>query len=167
MNMKLKLILAMTAALAFGAAQAKLPPPNDEAKAKAAEAGEKAAHGNKVAAYQLCKSQNRTVERYMKELAIPYFAAKDGGAHSEEELFASANLYSQEAGLRDDPRISVFTNQDDFILKPGDLDWLSSVFAGRITVFPGGGHLGNLFMPEVQAAFMEGLGSSENVAAAP
>ncbi len=67
MNMKLKLILAMTAALAFGAAQAKLPPPNDEAKAKAAEAGEKAAHGNKVAAYQLCKSQNRTVERYMKE----------------------------------------------------------------------------------------------------
>ena len=101
--------------------------------------------------------ESNTLERYMKELAIPYFAAKDGGARSEEELFASANLYSQEAGLRDDPRIAVFTNQDDFILKPGDLDWLSSVFAGRITVFPGGGHLGNLFMPEVQAAFMDGL----------
>lgn len=111
--------------------------------------------------------ESNTLERYMKELAIPYFAAKDGGARSEEELFAAANLYSQEAGLRDDPRIAVFTNQDDFILKPGDLDWLSSVFAGRITVFPGGGHLGNLFMPEVQAAFMEGLGARENVAASP
>lgn len=67
MKTNLKLILAMTAALAFGAAQAKLPPPSEEAKVKAAEAKEKAAHGDKVAAYLLCKSQNRTAERYMKE----------------------------------------------------------------------------------------------------
>ncbi len=67
MKANLKLILAMTAALAFGAAQAKLPPPSEEAKAKAAEAKEKSAHGDKVAAYQLCKSQNRTAERYLKE----------------------------------------------------------------------------------------------------
>ena len=65
--MNLKLALAMTAVLALGAAHAKLPPPSDEAKAKAAEAKEKAAHGGKVAAYKLCLSQNRTAERYMKE----------------------------------------------------------------------------------------------------
>lgn len=65
--MKMKLILAITAMLAFGTAQAKLPPPSDEAKAKAAEAKEKAGHGSKVAAYKLCLSQNRTAERYMKE----------------------------------------------------------------------------------------------------
>lgn len=65
--MKIGSMLALAAMLAFGTAQAKLPPPSDEAKAKAAEAKEKADHGNKVAAYQLCKSQNRTAERYMKE----------------------------------------------------------------------------------------------------
>lgn len=65
--MNLKLILAIAAALAMGAAQAKLPPPSEEAQAKAAEAKEKAAHGDKVAAYKLCLSQNRTAERYMKE----------------------------------------------------------------------------------------------------
>ena len=65
--MKLKLILAITAMLALGAAQAKLPPPSDESKAKAAEAKEKKDYGSKVAAYKLCQSQNRTVERYMKE----------------------------------------------------------------------------------------------------
>ena len=65
--MKLKLILAIIAMLAFGAAQAKLSPPSDEAKAKAAEAKEKTDHGGKVAAYKLCLSQNRTAERYMKE----------------------------------------------------------------------------------------------------
>jgi len=46
---------------------AKLPPPSDEAKAKAAEAAAKSAHGNKVAAYLLCKSQDR--------VAADYFAA--------------------------------------------------------------------------------------------
>jgi len=67
MKMNLKLVLAMTAMLALGAAHAKLPPPGDEAKAKAAEAKDKAAHGDKVAAYKLCLSQNRTVERYLKQ----------------------------------------------------------------------------------------------------
>ena len=65
--MKTKLILALAAVFAVGAAQAKLPPPSDEAKAKAEEAKAKTAHGDKIGAYQLCKSQNRTAERYMKE----------------------------------------------------------------------------------------------------
>ena len=47
-------------------ALAKLPAPNDEAKAKAAEAAAKAAHAGKVDAYQLCKSQDKTVAHYRK-----------------------------------------------------------------------------------------------------
>ncbi len=101
--------------------------------------------------------ESNTLRRYMDELAIPHFVDKEGGVRSAEELFEAANLYSQEAGLRDDPRIAVFTNQDDFILQPSDLAWLEDVFAGRITVFPSGGHLGNMFLPPVQAAFMDGL----------
>jgi hypothetical protein len=52
------------AALATGAAWAKLPPPSDEAKAKAAEAAAKTAHGNKVANFQLCKSMDRVAAAY-------------------------------------------------------------------------------------------------------
>lgn len=56
-----------TLTLAFSAA-AKLPAPvlTDEAKAKAAEAAAKTAHGNKVAGYQLCKSIERTADHYQK-----------------------------------------------------------------------------------------------------
>lgn len=54
----------MVLALVAGGALAKLPPPSDEAKAKAAEAAAKAAHGNKVAAFQLCKSMDRVVAHY-------------------------------------------------------------------------------------------------------
>jgi hypothetical protein len=50
--------------LATGAAVAKLPALNDEAKAKAAEAAAKTAHGNKVADFQLCKSMNKVSAYY-------------------------------------------------------------------------------------------------------
>jgi len=64
----LTLILAL-GALASSAALAKLPPPvlSDEAKAKAAEAAAKTAHGNKLADFQLCKSMDRVVARYQAE----------------------------------------------------------------------------------------------------
>ena len=61
-------------ALAASPVFAKLPAPSDEAKAKAAEAGAKTGHGNKVANYQLCQS--------MDKVALAYFAKakKDGKA---------------------------------------------------------------------------------------
>lgn len=56
----MKRIVLLAAAACTGLAFAKLPPLSDDAKAKAAEAAAKAAHGNKVADFQLCKSMNRT-----------------------------------------------------------------------------------------------------------
>jgi hypothetical protein len=45
-------------------AWSKLPAASDEAKAKAAEAAAKTAHGDKVGAYQLCKSMDKTAAKY-------------------------------------------------------------------------------------------------------
>jgi hypothetical protein len=60
-------LLAAAAFLAAGAAPAKLPPPSDEAKAKAAQAKAKADWGDKVAAYQLCKASERVAARTLAE----------------------------------------------------------------------------------------------------
>ena len=56
------LILAAASATAF----AKLPPLNDEAKAKADEAKAKTAHTGKVDAYLLCKSQDKVAAHVQK-----------------------------------------------------------------------------------------------------
>ncbi|MDP3082818.1 MAG: hypothetical protein Q8N44_03865 [Rubrivivax sp.] len=56
--------LFITLALAAGGALAKLPPASDEAKAKAAEAAAKTAHGNAVGNFQLCKSIERVATAY-------------------------------------------------------------------------------------------------------
>ncbi|MFO1312915.1 MAG: hypothetical protein U1F41_12720 [Burkholderiales bacterium] len=50
-----------------GQALATLPPPSDAAKAQAEEAKAKGAWQDKVAAYQLCQSQNRVVEAYRRD----------------------------------------------------------------------------------------------------
>ena len=62
------LIAVLSSLLAF-AALAKLPPPSDEAKAKAAEAAAKAAHGGKVEAYLLCRSMEKVAARYQADAA--------------------------------------------------------------------------------------------------
>ncbi|MEO8060417.1 MAG: hypothetical protein ABI671_19035 [Burkholderiales bacterium] len=60
----MRLALAvLTTALALPAF-AKLPPPSDEAKAKAAEAALKTAWSGKVAGYQLCKAMNKAAAAY-------------------------------------------------------------------------------------------------------
>lgn len=63
--MKSIIVFVASCLVAFSAL-AKLPAPNDEAKAKAAEAAAKAAHAGKVDAYQLCKSQDKVAAQYRK-----------------------------------------------------------------------------------------------------
>jgi hypothetical protein len=59
--------VALSAALFAAGAAAKLPPPSDEAKAKAAEAAARTAHGNKVADFQLCKSMDKVAAHYLAD----------------------------------------------------------------------------------------------------
>ncbi|PHM21521.1 MAG: hypothetical protein CK604_03820 [Curvibacter sp. PD_MW3] len=63
--MKSIAVFVLGAALSLSAL-AKLPPLNDEAKAKAAEAAAKTAHGGKVDNYLLCKSQDKVAAHYRK-----------------------------------------------------------------------------------------------------
>jgi hypothetical protein len=66
------ILFALVAFSIAGAAMAKLPAPSDEAKAKAAETQAKAAHGTKVAAYQLCLSQDKVAAKFAdKARAVP------------------------------------------------------------------------------------------------
>ena len=59
------LAFALAGVLAAPLAMAKLPPQSDDAKAKAAEAAAKAAWGNKVADFQLCKSMDKAAAKYL------------------------------------------------------------------------------------------------------
>jgi hypothetical protein len=59
---------ATFAAVAAGVGHATLPPAPEAAKATAAEAAAKTAWSDKVAAYQLCLTQDRVADTYRKDL---------------------------------------------------------------------------------------------------
>jgi phospholipid-binding lipoprotein MlaA len=98
------------------------------------------------------------LERYLDELALPYIAQEIDKGRTPADLLRAADLRSQEELLRDDSRVRVLTNRDDFILSKADLAWLERVLGDRLTLHPGGGHLGNLHTPEVQEEIMDALG---------
>jgi hypothetical protein len=84
-------------ALVCGLVSAKLPPPDDAAKAKAAETAAKAAWQAKVDAYQLCQVQDKVAAAYTKtsgksapKEAKPAASAAASAAASPASATASA-----------------------------------------------------------------------------
>ena len=65
MNKQLLALGLLTGSLVALPAMAKLPPPSDEAKAKAAEVAAKAAWTDKVGSFQLCRTMDKLAARYL------------------------------------------------------------------------------------------------------
>jgi ABC-type transporter lipoprotein component MlaA/pimeloyl-ACP methyl ester carboxylesterase len=92
---------------------------------------------------------------YFEKFVIPYY--RDKGV-TLEDFKRAGNLRTYSAGLRRQPRAHVLTNRNDFLLSPQDIAWLGSTFgASRLTLFPTGGHLGNLNSSPMQEAISKAL----------
>ncbi|WP_419190521.1 VacJ family lipoprotein [Saltatorellus ferox] len=68
-----------------------------------------------------------------------------------EHLLELCSVRSIQAELAANPRVRFVTNRNDFLLAPGDLEWITELLGeDRVTVFERGGHLGNLHLDEVR-----------------
>lgn len=89
---------------------------------------------------------------YVEKFAIPYYQSH-GYSLADFRKYTSLKSFSDR--LRAQPKVRVMTNRNDFLLGPGDLDWLRSTLGpSRVKVFPDGGHLGNLASPQVQSTMV-------------
>jgi len=80
---------------------------------------------------------------YLTEQVIPMWRARSDGG-SLLQLVDQVSLYALKDYLHESPKIAVMHNADDVILGPGDLGFLRKTFGDRLTVYPLGGHCGNL-----------------------
>jgi ABC-type transporter lipoprotein component MlaA/pimeloyl-ACP methyl ester carboxylesterase len=95
---------------------------------------------------------------YFQKLLIPYYAGQGVDLMDEEVRFEAADLKSLEEPLRASPEVRIFVNRNDFLLREEDVTWYEQTFGEeRFTVFEDGGHLGNLYKPEVQEMVMESI----------
>ena len=80
---------------------------------------------------------------YFEQGIVPHEQARRPGA-SERELRRRASLLRIENWLRDARHVALITNADDPILVAEQVEWLRGVFGERATIFPRGGHCGNM-----------------------
>ena len=80
---------------------------------------------------------------YAEQHLLPLWQQQNNGG-TLAQLDKQASLYALESYLKASPKIAVMTNADDLILGPGDLSFLRRTFAERLTIYPLGGHCGNL-----------------------
>jgi hypothetical protein len=59
-------------------------------------------------------------------------------------LIDKTSLYALEDYLKGSDKIAVMHNADDLILGQGDIGFLRRTFGDRLTLYPRGGHCGNL-----------------------
>jgi phospholipid-binding lipoprotein MlaA len=119
-----------------------------------------AARGASAAAMRDAIRAMNTVSfgRYLDGILLPACQAREPGM-TAEGLRQAASLRAVVGALAGDRRVRILTNADDFVLGPGGADWLREAFGkARVTVFPQGGHLGNLAVPEVREAIVAALG---------
>jgi ABC-type transporter lipoprotein component MlaA len=97
-------------------------------------------------------------EAYVYAFVLPYFRDQLDLVTGMDDLIAQSDLRSVADGLRGNPKIRHFANRNDFLATADDVAWLTATLgAEHVRLFPTGGHLGNLYKPEVQAEIMASI----------
>jgi hypothetical protein len=98
---------------------------------------------------------NFTFSDYFQKFAVPYYQQR---GISMAELRREGNLTTHTAALRNQKKIRIITNSNDFLLPPQDAAWMSDTFgSSRLTLFPYGGHMGNMSSPPVRDAILRSI----------
>lgn len=89
------------------------------------------------------EAQTYNFAAYMHTFVIPTLTPEQ----QKSNIPFDTSLYSQMDALKNDPRVFIFTNTDDFLLRPSDLPMLRENFGERLFLYPLGGHMGNIVAP--------------------
>jgi hypothetical protein len=80
---------------------------------------------------------------YYHEFFYPYYSTNDNGLN-RNKFIAAMSLTSIQDYLSSSKKITVMHNADDVILEPGEINFFTKVFGDRATIYPHGGHCGNM-----------------------
>lgn len=97
---------------------------------------------------------------YFNEYFLPQSQKRDPYLN-RQALLDRLNLHSIESYLKGSVKIGLVHNEDDIILMPGEVDYLQGVFGTRARIFPTGGHMGNMFHPDVVRSMIDFLTGKE------
>lgn len=108
---------------------------------------------------------------YVYAFLLPYYAAREPAFALDEagarRFIDRCDLRAVVEELKANPRIRLFANENDFLLRPEDITWLRETLGDRVTLFPAGGHLGNLHREAIQRVIAETSGETDGITPDP
>lgn len=111
------------------------------------------------------KAMHTGFEDYVSTVLLP-FAKQYTPKKSTPELFQESSLYELGSWLKTARHVGVMHNADDLIIDQQGLTFLYETFQSRASIWPRGGHMGNLEYSvhvESMLAFMKGKGFPQPV----
>jgi len=94
-------------------------------------------------------------EDYLHKFVMPQL----GDRQAADEMLKTETLYGLQDFLASHREVEVFHNADDFLLRPQDIAYLQTTLGNRLTLFPHGGHMGNVWYPANQQMLAAALAS--------
>jgi hypothetical protein len=96
---------------------------------------------------------------YLYAFGLPYYRERlPEEIHSAEDIFEGSALGAIAEPLRQNGRIRVVMSANDFLVTKEDVDWLEDLLGvENVYVDERGGHMGNLWEPEVKDAVLRAL----------
>jgi hypothetical protein len=98
---------------------------------------------------------------YFEYLLIPYWKHQRP-ENTRENLIENISLHALRDYLVTAQKIGVISNADEIILTQEDIDFLAETFGSRATIFPSGGHLGNVQHRDYVAHMLTFFGADGN-----
>ena len=98
---------------------------------------------------RLQEAKGFTLKDYEEKIAVPRWQRQRGGA-SGESLNERGSLGTVLDRLRDNPRVHIMHNADDILAEPLAIEEVKAIMGRQMTLYPYGGHLGNLWYAQNQ-----------------
>jgi hypothetical protein len=99
-----------------------------------------------------------TLAKYRETIALPVWKVQAGEPHSDLDSFITRGSMAPIVDrLRDDARVHVLHNADDVMAEERSIQALKAALGDQMTLYPHGGHLGNLWYPDNREAILRFL----------
>jgi hypothetical protein len=97
---------------------------------------------------RLDEAKNISFADYNEKIALPGWQKQSGDPQASLQSFIErgsiANIVER---LRGNPKVHIMHNADDFLAERKSVEALKEALGGQVTLYPYGGHLGNLWFP--------------------
>jgi predicted alpha/beta-fold hydrolase len=111
---------------------------------------------------RLQKAKNFTLGDYYWKIAVPLWRKQLGDPQADpESLLQRSSLAPVMERLRSNPKVHIMHNIDDFLAERKSIEALKETLGNQVTLYPYGGHLGNIWYPENKKTVLRFFSSSD------